>query len=207
MRILNMIMPKIGHEITVKFIKAPYRVGNDVFADVRIFGDMARNTYRMKIGKSLWLSLHDQLKVRTFWAVTPDEEIDKNLEVVVGKIFTISAIHDPNRLFEDKTGNLTGAKIFKVQSREELEQAEKEGEESFTRRLQTEVVDNVLCHDCYSENMSLADEEEQKAKDREEKKAKQLEKSKEMKKLSEFQKAKPKQKQERKHPDVIELWS
>ena len=201
MAILNMIMPEKLREITVKIIKAPYRIGDDVFCDVRIFGDLGRNTFRMKIGKTLWHSLYDELVMRFELGGDAGEEIDKNLECIVGKMITIKGIPDVNRAYINKQGKPDSPKIFVVMLREDIEEAERIGGDAYNNALDRVVIENKLCHDCYRTNMALVDEEERKEKEREEKRKKREDISKNLKKLDTVRV------QGQKYPEVDKLWS
>lgn len=183
MTILHLIMPEKLKNITVKIVKAPYRVGDDVYCDVRIFGDLQRNTFRMKITKTLWHSLYDQLVARFELGGDADESIDKDLNCIVGKMITVYGIPDINRAYETKDGNVDSPKIFKVDIREDLEEAEKIGGEVFNVAVDRQLTNNIACWDCVVANLELADEDVKKEKEREEKKKKRQEVSKYMKKL------------------------
>lgn len=156
-------------EITVKIIKAPYLVGDDVFCDVRIWGDTNRdNIFRLKIGKTLWHSLHKELVMRFELGGNAGEEIDSQLECIVRKVITIRAVPDISRSYVDKSGKTDSPKIFKVQLREDLEDVEIIGGSEYNEAVNRELINNRSCRNCVATNIELVNETSRKEKEKEE---------------------------------------
>lgn len=155
MTVCLLIMPEKLEEITVKVIKAPYLVSNEVYCDVRIWGDSNRNNiFRMKIGKTLWHSLHEELVMRFELGGDAGEEIDSDLECIVRKVITIRGYPDINRAYIDKKGKANSPKIFHVQLREDLEEAELEGGDTYLNAVKREIDRNRSCHKTITANMN-----------------------------------------------------
>ncbi len=158
MTIVNLKMPEKLREITVKIIKAPYIIGKDVYCDVRLFGDAERNVFRMKIGKTLWYSLYEKLVERFELGGDVGEEIDDSLECITRKVITIRAIPDIKRAYINKEGDVDSPKIFSVEFREDLEEAERIGGDIYNNAVDKVVINNRACHVCYRTNMIMAKE-------------------------------------------------
>lgn len=157
MAIINLKMPEKFREITVKIIKAPYIVGEDVFCDVRLWGDTERNVFRMKIAKTMWHSMYKELVDRFELGGDIGEEIDDNLECIARKIMTIYAIPDIDRAYINKKGEADSPKIFTVEFREDLEEAERIGGDIYNNAIDKVIIKNRACHECYRINMIMAE--------------------------------------------------
>lgn len=165
MTIIPFKMPEKLREITVKIVKAPYvvgDVGDDICCDVRIWGDPDRDIFRMKISKTLWHSLYQRLVERYELGGDAGEEIDENLECIVRKVVTIKAIPDINRAYTTKEGGLDSPKIFNVEFREDLEEAERIGGDIYNNAVDTVIINNKACHECYRANKIMAEEKMKK---------------------------------------------
>jgi len=158
MTIILLKMPEKLREITIKIIKAPYIIGKDVFCDVRIWGDPDRYVFRMKISKTMWNSLYQKLVDRFELGGDAGEEIDKNLECIVRKVITIYAIPDIKRAYINKQGDTDSPKIFNVEFREDLEEAERIGGDIYNNAVDRVIINNKACHECYRINMIMAEE-------------------------------------------------
>lgn len=165
-------MPEKLREITVKVVKAPYDIGEEIYCDVRIFGDVQRNVFRMKISKTLWHSLYQKLVDRFELGGDSGEEIDENLECISGKIMTIYAKPDMKRAYVTKDGGVDSPKIFDVYFKEDLEELEKTGGDDYINAVNKE---NRRSSECIKINMIQTYDEEIKRLEREIKKEKREE--------------------------------
>lgn len=172
MTIINFKMPEKLREITVKVVKAPCDVGEEIYCDVRIFGDIQRNIFRMKISKTLWHSLYQRLVERFELGGDAGEEIDENLECITGKIMTIYAKPDINRAYVTKDGGVDSPKIFDVDFREDLEELERIGGDLYKQAVDKE---NRRSSECIKVNIMQTYDEEIKRLEREIKKEKREE--------------------------------
>lgn len=172
--IINLKMPEKLREITVKIVKT-YIVGKDVFCDVRLFGNSERNVFRMKISKTMWRSMYKGLVDRFELGGDAGEEIDENLECITGKIMTIYARPDINRAYATKDGGVDSPKIFDVDFREDLEEAERIGGDVYNNAVNKEVLKNRRALECHNANMAQTYDEEIKRLEREIKKEKRKE--------------------------------
>lgn len=172
MPIINLKMPEKLREITVKVVRAPYDVGEEIYCDIRIFGDVQKNMFRMKISKTLWHSLYKCLVERFELGGDAEEEIDENLECITGKIMTIYAKPDINRAYVTKDGGVDSPKIFDVYLREDLEELEKIGGDLYNQTVNKE---NRKASECIKVNMIQTYDEEIKKLEREIKKEKREE--------------------------------
>ncbi len=158
---MDLVMPEKGENITIKIIgKVEKTKGNDFYCPVRIWairGHRFDNIYRMKITKTLWNSLDNELTIREEFGdfgggdLRDDNEntykIDEDLECIVGKILTISGISDTSRNYKNKYGIMEPAKMFKVNIREDLEEIEKIGGQEFIDICEKERKNNYKCID------------------------------------------------------------
>lgn len=165
-------MPEKLREITVKIVKIPYIIGEDVFCDIRIFGDIQRNIFRMKISKTMWYSMYKSLVDRFELGGDEGEEIDENLECITGKIMTIYAKPDINRAYTTKDGGVDSPKIFNVEFREDLEETERIGGDVYNQAVDKE---NRKASECIKINIMQTYDEEIKRLEREIKKEKREE--------------------------------
>lgn len=165
----DLIMPDIGDNITVKIIgkieKAGKKEGSgDFYCPVRIWaiiGHKLDNIYKMKITKTLWNSLDDELAIREEFGelgggdIKDNDEsgnensykVDEDLECIVGKIMTISGVPDTSRIYKNKYGIMEPAKMFKVTIREDFEEIEKIGGQEFIDVCKKERKNNDKCID------------------------------------------------------------
>lgn len=165
-------MPEKLREITVKIVKTPYIIGEDVFCDVRLFGDTERNVFRMKISKTMWYSMYKNLVDRFELGGDEGEEIDDNLECITRKIMTIYAKPDINRAYATKDGGIDSPKIFDVCFREDLEELERIGGDLYNQVVNKE---NIKGSECIKVNIIQTYDEEIKRLEREIKKEKREE--------------------------------
>lgn len=181
---INFKMPEKLRKITIKVVKAPYDVGDNIYCDIRIFGDIKKNIFRMNISKTLWHSLYQKLVERFELGGDAGEEIDENLECITGKIMTIYAKPDMKRAYVTKDGGIDSPKIFGVEFREDLEELEKIGGDDYIDAVNKE---NRRSSECIKVNMNQTYDEEIKRLEREIKKEKREEiaKQKEQKPLEE----------------------
>jgi|CXWL01.1.fsa_nt_gi hypothetical protein len=160
---MDLVMPEKGENITVKIIgKVEKTKGSDFYCPVRIWairGHRFDNIYKMKITKTLWNSLDDELIMREeFGELGGDDirdgdesgnenpyKIDEDLECIVGKILTISGVPDTSRTFKNKYGIMEPAKMFKTNIREDLEYIEKIGGQEFIDVCEKERKNNDRC--------------------------------------------------------------
>ncbi|MBU0777836.1 hypothetical protein KKF82_06220, partial [Patescibacteria group bacterium] len=117
--------------------------------------------YKMKITKTLWNSLDDELTIREEFGelgggdIKDDDEsgnentykIDEDLECIVGKIMTIGGVPDISRTYKNKYGIMEHPKMFKVTIREDLEEIEKIGGQEFIDAREKERKNNEKCID------------------------------------------------------------
>jgi hypothetical protein len=193
-------------EITVKIISIPYIKGDDVFCDVQLFGNPKKWTYRMKIGKTLWYSIYDHLQTLDHNRFSEELEpsvINENLEYLNGRIITVRGIPDSKRTFVKKDGNIESPKIFVVDFRSDLEEAETIGGEIYKKAVFDTVLDNISCEDCIIANSNIAKFEIEKVKEKEQKRE-QKNKDKELKNKEKEQKLINKDKKKTKKEVTIE---
>jgi len=155
-------MPNIGENITVKIIGKVEKGKEDFYCPIRIWsirGHRLDNIYRMKITKTLWNSLDNELIIREEFGefggsdIGNDDEnenenlykIDEDLECIVGKIITISGISDITRSYKNKYGVVEYPKIFKTTIREDLQEIEKIGGQEFIDACNKERENNDRC--------------------------------------------------------------
>lgn len=176
--VTDLIMPDKGDSITVKIIgkieksgkkedrKNSKMLSGDFYCPVRIWairGHRFDNIYKMKITKTLWNSLDNELTIREEFGELGEElggddikddnesgseniyKIDEDLECIVGKIMTISGIPDTSRTYKNKYGIMEPAKMFKVTIREDLEEIEKIGGQEFIDVCKKESKNNDRC--------------------------------------------------------------
>jgi len=171
---IDLIMPEKGDSITVKIIGKIEKAGKkedrkdskmlsgDFYCPVRIWAIMGHkldNIYKMKITKTLWNSLDDELTIREEFGelgggdIKDDDEsgnenmykIDEDLECIVSKIITISGVPDTSRIYKNKYGIMEPAKMFKVTIREDFEEIEKIGGQEFIDACEKERKNNDRC--------------------------------------------------------------
>lgn len=167
---MDLIMPDKWKEITVKIVCLPYIRGEDVYVDVRIFGNPNEWTYRMKFGKTLWYSIYEHLQKLDSSRFSEELEpscIDEQLEYLNGRIITIKGIPDSKRTFVKKDGTIESPKIFTVNFRSDLEEAESMGSEILKKAIHDTVHFNYASHECVLANSNLAKFEIEKAKEKE----------------------------------------
>lgn len=178
METLYLIMPEKREQITVKFVGLPYVMGEknkDVYCDVKIFGNKKKDIFRLKLGKTLWLSLYSELVKRyELGGDFEDSEIGGNLEILSGKIITIYGIPDLSRSFKKKGGEYDSPKIFRVSLREDLMEAERKSDNEYLRIVDNEIKDQL---NCMIRNLEIADDFERKMIKREEEMRKRQEKA------------------------------
>lgn len=166
---IDLIMPEKGDSITVKIIGKIEKTGKkedsgDFYCPVRIWaiiGHKLDNIYKMKITKTLWNSLDDELTIREEFGelgggdIKDDDEsgnentykIDEDLECIMGKIMTIGGVSDTSRTYKNKYGIMEHPKMFKVTIREDLEEIERIGGQEFIDVCEKERKNNDKCID------------------------------------------------------------
>jgi hypothetical protein len=173
--VLNLILPGLYEEITVKVIGLPYIKGDDVFASVVMWGDPKGYRFEMKIGKTIWRGIYKYMKS------LEDEpmnmmmgdvafKIDEQLSFLKDRILTIRGIPDMSRTFVSKDGKVEHPKVFDVEFQNELEEAEKLGKEVYTEAVFKYVINRESCRKCRLINTNLARDEEDRQKEKEKKK-------------------------------------
>lgn len=184
--VLDLIMPKIHEEITVKVIDLPYIRGEDVFAPVIMWGDPKRYRFEMKITKTIWYGIEKHLKSLEddMFNLILDEKdkfkIDEDLSYLKDRIITIKGIPDTTRSFVTKNGKKEYPKIFNVEFRSDLEEAQTLGGDVYVGAVFEHVINNYLCKECRMVNTNLSRNDiikrENKEKEKEEKKKEKTEK-------------------------------
>lgn len=172
----DLIMPDKHQSITVKIIGPPYISGDDAYCDVKLFGIPRNETFKMKIGKTLWVSLYEQLENRFVFGGDSDEELDDNLEILSGMIITIEGEPDLSRSYwNSKENRPDSPKIFEVTLREDLVDAEIAGGDIYNQVVDKEVRRNKKSFECLKVNMAQIYDREIKKLEREIKKEKRHE--------------------------------
>lgn len=181
-------MPDINEEITLKIVGSPYKERDSFFVDVKMWGNPQGWIFKMKIGKTLFNSLYDDLlleeELSSFMSNDTDRKssIDKALKVLDGKIITVRGLLNEGASFKDKDGNIRRGKIFKVKIRGDLQRVEKEGGEIYRNALYDVVLNNIFCKRCVLDNTAMAkyyDKKKKEFQDRKEAKIKEIVKKKE----------------------------
>ena len=186
-------MPDKWHEITVKIVSVPYIDGDNVYANVIMFGNPQKWEFRMKFTKTLWHSIYSHLQEldnNRFSTKLEPSVLQESLEFLNGRIVTIRGVADENVSFKTKEGKVEFAKKFVVKFRGDLEEAVTLGGDFYKKAVFDTVFDNLSGKDCIVANSNLAKFEIVKAKEKELKKEqKELEK-----KLNKEEKKKEKEK-------------
>lgn len=165
--VIDLVMPEKGENITVKIIGKIEKAGkkedsSNFYCPIRIWairGHRFDNIYNMKITKTLWNSLDNELTIREEFGElgggdigNGDEninensyKIDEDLECIVGKIITISGISDTSRSYANKYGVMEHPKMFKATIREDLEEIERIGGQEFIDACEKEMKNNDRC--------------------------------------------------------------
>ena len=178
--VLHLIMPEIYEEITVKVIDLAYVKGVDVYAPVILWGDPKAYRFEMKITKTVWYGIYgylQELENDPLNKMVPEEaqfKIDEQLSFLKGRILTIRGIPDESRSFVTKSGKVEYAKIFRVKFEVDLEDAERDGKETYKEAIFKYVIDNYSSRDCRLANTAAAKnaeiKKENKEKEKEDKK-------------------------------------
>lgn len=177
---LDLIMPDLYQEITVKIIDLPYIKGNDVFVKVIMWGDPKKYEFEIKIGKTLWLGIYTYLReleddpLNGFMGEA-SFKIDEQLSFLKDRILTIRGVPDEKHSFVGKDGKIGYSKIFKVEFQSDLEDAEKVGKDTYKEAVFNYVIDRPSCRECRLLNTQMAKEYEEKQKEKDKKKEKTVE--------------------------------
>jgi hypothetical protein len=150
---LNLILPGIHQEITVKVIDLPYIRGDDVFAPVIMWGDPKKYRFEMKIGKTIWRGIYKYLKEleddpMNMMMGDSAFKIDEQLSFLKDRILTIRGVADTSRSFTTKDGKIEHPKVFEVEFQSDLEDAERTGKETYIEAVFKYVIDVQSSREC-----------------------------------------------------------
>jgi hypothetical protein len=184
---LDLKMPDLYQELTVKIVDLAFIKGKDVYIPVVMFGDPKKFQFEMKIGKTIWQSIYDHLKEledndAEFSDFLGDSvfKVDEQLSCLKDRVITIKGMPDKEHTFVGKDDKVSYAKIFTVIFESDLEDAEKIGGDVYKRAVFTRVIDNIMCKECRLANTRLAlndiAKKENKEIEKEEKKKEKAEK-------------------------------
>lgn len=187
-------MPGLYEEITIKIIELPYVKGEDVFVKVVMWGDPKKFEFEMKVSKTIWYSIYEHLKTLEdslfdkLFLFSEDSgfKMDEELSYLKDRIITVKGVPDKEHEIITKTGQHTFAKIFTVDFRYDLEEAERFGldSEEYRKAVFEYVIDNLSCKTCRLTNTALAKNDlikrENKEKEKEEKRQEKKKKEKEV---------------------------
>jgi hypothetical protein len=201
---LDLIMPKMYEEITVKIIGLPFIKGEDVYAPVIMWGDPKKFEFEMKITKTIWHGIYTHLKeleddpLNGFMGLEKFE-IDENLSFLKDRILTIKGIPDEKHSFVGKDGKVGYSKIFSVQFQSDLEDAERAEKEVYKEAVFAYVINRESSRECRLANtrsaMNAIAKKENKEKEKEDKQKEKEEKKAEKKVEKEVEWAKKKREQ------------
>lgn len=171
-------MPSVFGEITVKILDLPFIKGKDVFVNVNMWGDPKKRVYEMELTKTIWFGIHRYLKKLEndpFDMLLPEDKrfkIDEELSFLKNRIITIKATRDETKSFVTKKGEVSYPKIFKVEFRSELEEAEKlgVGSDDYKKAVFQYVIDNLSCRECRLVNTRLGELTEEREKEKQKEK-------------------------------------
>lgn len=151
---LDLKLPDLYQELTVKIVDLAYIKGKDVYLPVVMFGDPQKYQFELKIGKTIWRSIYDHLKKMEdndaeFSEFLGDSvfKIDEQLSCLKDRVITIKGIPDKEHTFVGKDGKVGYAKIFSVVFESDLEDAEKIGGDVYKQAI-FKMLDNYSNHDC-----------------------------------------------------------
>jgi hypothetical protein len=183
--VLQLIMPGLYQEITVKIMGLPFIKGKDVYAPVMMWGDPKKFEFEMKITKTIWHGIYAHLKeleddpLNGFMELEKFE-IDESLSFLKDRILTIKGMPDLNRKFVTKNGKVEYPKIFSVQFQSDLEDAERAGKEAYKEAVFAYVINRESSRECRLANtraaMNAIAKKENKELEKEEKKKEKAEK-------------------------------
>lgn len=169
---MQLIMPKKLEAITIKIVGKVVKSGDKkprFHCPVYIWGDPRKNIFQLEITSTMWSSLDSELTNRYELGGDANEELDDDLEILTGKIITITGVSDITRAYKTKDGKLDSPKKFRVEIREDLEEIDKRGEgDDYVRAVKKETYNNL----CVRDNMTIVDEYIRKETVREEKRKK-----------------------------------
>ena len=173
-------MPEIWQEITVKVIDLAYIKGKDVYLPVIMWGDPKKYQFEMKVGKTIWQGIYTHLKeleddpLNGFMGEA-SFKIDEQLSFLKDRILTIRGVPDEKHSFVGKDGKVGYAKIFKVDFRSDLEEAETLGDSAYKEAVFKYVIENYSCRECRLLNTQTAKEATTKKEEKDRKKEKTVE--------------------------------
>lgn len=156
---MELVLPNKMESITVKIYRKIEKAGDnkdsDYFIRVFIWGDIKKTVFRMKITKTIWRSIDDILTMRyELGGDAGDEQVDEDLQCLIGKIITITGIPDIKRMFINKEGKADSPKIFTVELREDLMDIEREGGQIYIDTVKKEYSKS---NGCVYINLTMAD--------------------------------------------------
>lgn len=144
--------------------------------NVKMYGSPQNWIYRVKIGKTIWHGIYKYLRtleddpLNKFMPEEVQFKIDEKLEYLSGRVITIRGIPDSSRTFVKKDGTVDSPKIFAIEFKPELEDAERIGGEVYLKAVHDTVHFNYSSHECVLANSALAKGLIAKEKEKEEKK-------------------------------------
>ena len=159
--VLNLLMPGLYQEITVKIVGLPFIKGEDVYVPVIMWGDPKKFEFEMKISKTIWHGIYTHLKeleedpLNGFMGLVKFE-IDEELSFLKDRILTIKGIPDLSRKFVTKNGKVEYPKIFSVEFQSDLEDAERVGKDVYKEAVFKYVIDKASSRECRLANTRLA---------------------------------------------------
>ncbi len=115
---IQLIMPRKLENITVKIVGKVIKSGEKkprFHCPVYIWGDPKKNIFQLEITSTLWRSLDSELVSRYELGGDANEELDDDLEILIGKIITITGIPDINRAYITKDGGTDSPKLLVFQ--------------------------------------------------------------------------------------------